>query len=467
MVPYIFNAKNDCKIVDRLVHHVYQKSLSEFLNKLLGLNHADFEGELGQIIAAKQKQVIGKLIEKLGSDEIEDQLNATTLLSENIENREYFNIIAKRENLTQLFEIAFSHVNEECRKSGLNVIVEVLNVFIEKHRNADHSEEPKKAINESEDYEVVQQEEPEHVESPEEIAISQILMTYIGQLPELLSKAPNYRVNCAMADGGLEPLGQYRLHLTRLVNLILKFNKDELNNELLANDIFRNLSELITKHPWNNFFQLKIISIYEEILEHSKDAQFRQKALKSSMIVETILGITESPSFTFVSERQIRHGYMGMIIRISNSLQSAQHNQEVADFLDNSGEQWSKYVKGDLKKINETNNKKLGGQEPKAPGPSDEEEQTFEPMDSIMARFSNFSERSSENNQDDDDDEEESEEFDSRATETRVSITNQSTGIIEVEMPEEETEGAHFSGNIYWNRKPVFDEAEIDLSDFE
>jgi hypothetical protein len=124
-------------------------------------------------------------------------------------------------------------------------------------------------------------------------------------------------------------------------------------------------------------------------------------------------------------------------------------------------------VKGDLKKINETNNKKLGGQEPKAPGPSDEEEQTFEPMDSIMARFSNFSERSSESNQDDDDDEEESEEFDSRATETRVSITNQSTGIIEVEMPEEETEGKHYSANIYWNRKPVFDEAEIDLSDFE
>jgi hypothetical protein len=170
MVPYLF--KNDGKIIDRLVHHVYQKSLSEFLNKLLGLNHADFEGELGQIIAAKQKCVISKLIEKLGSDEIEDQLNATTLLSENIENREYFNILARRENLTQLFEIAFSHVNEECRKSGLNVIVEVIHVFVEKHRNAEHTDETKKGVNESEDYEVVQQEEPEHVESSEEVSIT-------------------------------------------------------------------------------------------------------------------------------------------------------------------------------------------------------------------------------------------------------------------------------------------------------
>jgi hypothetical protein len=194
-------------------------------------------------------------------------------------------------------------------------------------------------------------------------------MGYIGQLPELLSKAPNYRVDCAMVDGGLEPLGQYRLLLTRLINLILKLNKDELNQELLANDIFRNLSGLITKHPWNNFFQLRIIAIYEEILEHSRDAGFRQKALSSSQIVETILGISERPTFSFVSERQVRHGYMGMIIRISNTLQSAQHNQEVADFLDNSGEQWGKYVKGDLKRRNDTNSKKLGGQEPKVPGP--------------------------------------------------------------------------------------------------
>lgn len=72
IVPYIFNTENECKLVDQLVFHVYQKSLSEFLNKLLGLNHAEFEEELAEVISKKQKQVFGKLIEKLGSDEIED-----------------------------------------------------------------------------------------------------------------------------------------------------------------------------------------------------------------------------------------------------------------------------------------------------------------------------------------------------------------------------------------------------------
>jgi len=46
-------------------------------------------------------------------------------------------------------------------------------------------------------------------------------------------------------------------------------------------------------------------------------------------------------------------------------------------------------VNGDLQQRNEINNKKLGGQEPRPK--FEEEEQTFEPMESIMDRFSNFS----------------------------------------------------------------------------
>jgi hypothetical protein len=90
-------------------------------------------------------------------------------------------------------------------------------------------------------------------------------------------------------------------------------------------------------------------------------------------------------------------------------------------------------------------------------------------MDSIMARFSNFSERSTISNQEENEDEEESEEFDSRATETRVSITDtqKDTGIIHVDMPEVESEDSAFSGNIYWNRKPEINENDLDLSDFE
>lgn len=138
LVPYIFNTENDSKLVDLLLFHVYQKSLSEFLNKLLALSTGDFEEEQAEIISKKQKEIYEKLIEKLGSDEVEDQLNAITLLSENLENKEYFTILARRENLASLFQIAFKHPSDEGRKSGLNVIIALLNVFIEKHRGSNN-----------------------------------------------------------------------------------------------------------------------------------------------------------------------------------------------------------------------------------------------------------------------------------------------------------------------------------------
>lgn len=181
--------------------------------------------------------------------------------------------------------------------------------------------------------------------------------------------------------------------------------------------------------------------------------------------METILGIQEEANFAFASQRQIRHGYMGMVIRISNALQFATQNQEVADFLDNTGDKWAEYANGDLRQRNETNNKKLGGQEPKTLDASEDDEQKFEPMDSIMARFSNFSKASSNNNQDDE--EEEAEEFESHTNGFEVAqARDESTGIIEVDMPAH-VEVPEYSTNIFWNRKPDVDEDTLDLSDFE
>jgi len=151
-----------------------------------------------------------------------------------------------------LFDIAFSHANEECRKSGLNVIAHVLNIFLEKHRSA--SSQEKKPIEAEDEDEVVHSEEEEQEESVQEKAIVAILKEYIGNLPELLSNSPNYTLEGSMLVGAREPLGLYRLLLTKLVLLILKMNKEELGDELVEHNVFKSLSDLIEKHPWNNFF---------------------------------------------------------------------------------------------------------------------------------------------------------------------------------------------------------------------
>jgi hypothetical protein len=470
IVPYIFSEENDCQIIDQLVYHVYQKSLSEFLIKLLSLNTAEFEPELAELIQKKQKAVFVQLVEKLGSDEFEDQLNAQTILTENIENKDYFNMLATRETLNQLFEIAFQHNSDECRKSGMAVIVALINIFIEKHRNPESNGEKdwsmklkKETDGDNEDEStVIQTSDDESVpESQEEKNIVMVLKNYIAILPELLTKSPGGVLAGSMHSEDFVPLGQYRLMLTKLVYLILKLNKNELNDDLISNDIFRTLSGLMKQYPWNNFFQLRIIAIYDEVIEHSKNPAFRETVLKNSNLIETILSINGETHFSFESDRRIRHGYMGMITKISNFLTSASSIQDVSDVLD-THDTWGHYAEGELKQINEINTKKLGGQEPKPAG-SEEDDQTFEPMDQIMARFSNFSSNSSAVATDDDDEEDE---FETSNQPETVFTGEQETGLVEVTIEEEQPEEKEFYGHLYWKKPLQYDIDDLDLSDF-
>ena len=255
--------------------------------------------------------------------------------------------------------------------------------------------------------------------------------------------------------------------ITRVVFLVLKMNRSELNEELIEHGIYKTLSALIQKYPWNNFFQLRMIAIYEEILEMGKNPEYRQKVLEKSNIVQTVLAIREETRFSFESQRQIRHGYMGMITKLSNSLASSSQNQEVSDYLDSLGEDWTQYLQEDLKSINEINQKKLGGQEPKPPGSPEDEEQTFQSMEDIMGRFSNFSSERQSQNQQEDEDEEEAEEFDSGAGALEPQIFSETrSGIVEVEIETHAKELMNFSTNIFWSRKPDLDE-DLDLSEFE
>ncbi len=48
LIPYIFNEESD--IIERLLYHVYQKSISELLNKLISVMDVEFESPTKEII---------------------------------------------------------------------------------------------------------------------------------------------------------------------------------------------------------------------------------------------------------------------------------------------------------------------------------------------------------------------------------------------------------------------------------
>lgn len=85
------------------------------------------------------------------------------------------------------------------------------------------------------------------------------------------------------------------------------------------------------------------------------------------------------------SERKIRNGYMGLVVKVSNKLQSKtpakedsdnsktapnaasstnnqnQEDQTVIEYLERVGDEWTTFVDGELAESNEKNNRTLGG----------------------------------------------------------------------------------------------------------
>lgn len=142
---------------------------------------------------------------------------------------------------------------------------------------------------------------------------------------------------------------------------MLKLNKAPIFEALSDTDIFERISELVEQYPWNNFLQLKTIAIYEEVLD-TIDDKSRSLILKKSNIGATVLKLGGKKNYAHESNRDIRHGYMALIIKLANLIQKHNEKPEVKEYLDTLGDDWKTFVDGELKQSNILNTRSLGGQ---------------------------------------------------------------------------------------------------------
>jgi hypothetical protein len=195
----------------------------------------------------------------------------------------------------------------------------------------------------------------------------------------------------------------------------MKLNKDSILVALGHSSFFIKLSSLIETYPWNNFLHLKAIALYEDLFE-SPNTAFRKEALQSSNIGPTLVTLANKANFDHNSGRSIRQGYMAVIVKIANLIVKSKAKEEVAEYIDTLGEDWTRFVEGELKKSNDTNTRSLGGQQPRQLSNDDDEMEGSLSMDSILSRFTNFStersKRETTNDEDDEDDEEDEEDND-------------------------------------------------------
>jgi hypothetical protein len=114
-------------IIDQLVEHVGQKSISEILNKLLTQIETDFEPEVLAQIQQKQQLIVSKLISKLGPSQSEESnLNGSSIIQDMFEVKEFYNIICKKESVEAIADYATAPMNENTKSSKVSSLL-VLN----------------------------------------------------------------------------------------------------------------------------------------------------------------------------------------------------------------------------------------------------------------------------------------------------------------------------------------------------
>ena len=154
ILPYVFAPESD--VIDCLLYHVYQKSISELVNKFLNIQESNGTGAVSsEVIKQKQQYILNTLVEKLGpTASEEDNLNASSILQDALDTKEYYNIVSRRNNVLKMLDYALPAAedetnNVESQNAAFGVLTQLTSLYSEtkkkdsemKKKNSDDEDE--------------------------------------------------------------------------------------------------------------------------------------------------------------------------------------------------------------------------------------------------------------------------------------------------------------------------------------
>lgn len=356
------------------------------------------------------------LIENLGPEKSEEHnLNASAIIHDMFEIKEFYNLICQKDNLTKIVDFALDSMYESTKASkccSLTVLNQIVLNHIEKQKKKDQKadEDKEQGIDEDDDMIVQQNSDDEAAEddasnptsaAAQTAVLVDILKEKIGTIATILEpEHDGAKIQSSVNEAHYVPLGQQRLYTIELVLRMVQLKKETLYTAMGRSKVFFNIMELVKMYPWNNFMQLKVMTMCDEILENCDNEAFKKDFLESSAIGKALVAMGAEASFKMNSERLIRNGYMGLVVNVSNKLvkkfkgsTNKPEDATVVEYLDNVGEEWRAFVDDELANSNTNDNKTLGGSTKPDDGGSeggDDPNNIDDQMEKIMQRFSNF-----------------------------------------------------------------------------
>lgn len=406
LAQYIFAPGS--KVVDGMLSHVYQKSVSELLLWVLVRVGAGLSQETLAAIQSAQKLAISKLTDALGPDFSEEHnLNACAILQEMVKIKEFNDMICQKESLIKMVAHATAAFDEGTKMSkvcSLNALNTVVSNLIVLQRSKSNMHDRYDSFEED----FVGQGGSDSEEKPTANAnspraqidtLAAIVQARIPNIQDILSlNHDGAKRTLQVSDTEFVPLGQQRLHTVELVSNLVQLQREPIQKALMDSKVFVHIIELTKAFPWNNMLQVRVMGLFERVINGSEahNDTFKSHILEQTQITKTLAEMGQQCNFEMDSGRQIRNGYMGLVVKISNLLiqkggsevvdqdtGSNDENQEtssdksqksVSEFLakKENAPEWQTWVEGELKRTNELNSRTLGGQK-RSPAAEDDE----------------------------------------------------------------------------------------------
>jgi hypothetical protein len=301
----------------------------------------------------------------------------------------------------------------------------------------------------------------------------EVLLRKISNIENILKNDyEGAMIRSSVTDLEFVPLGQQRLYTIELVLRMVQLKKDALYEAMGASKIFQFIMELVKQYPWNNFMQLKVISISDEVLDNCESESFKKAFLNGSGIGKALVDMAVDANYTMTTGRLIRNGYMALVVSISNKLvkkfkgtvNPGTEDATVVEYLDNVGEEWRAFVDDELANSNTNNNKTLGGSTKIDDGENSngDDPNYDDQMEKIMQRFTNFNQilsqgsNDTEENEDSDENEENPDTAINDSDDTEGDDKNSETESMKIEkvdIREPEPLEVEYIDSTFWNVK--------------
>jgi len=318
IVPYIFAEEN--KVVESLLAHVYSRSVAEVLHRLLHTVESNFDDELAAKITIQKQVILNSLIEQLKSEkEDETVMNAAFILQDIMEQKSFFQMLTKKQNLQKMFEIAFgpdTDVTGQSSYTTQGLVARFVQQYNDRQKKKTDGEDRWDNSGDDDDIIVneVSDEEGEDSKAGNNAAILEILVSMIRPIDRILEQEPGQPVLSQFNNKRILPLGNTKLRAVELLASIVSLKHPQIIAVVRETEVMQKILALIEKHPWNNMIQLKAHQIFEYVLTcDTIEHQERLNFLKAAGVTNALVRMAQTPEVKFTSGNIIRNGFMGFV----------------------------------------------------------------------------------------------------------------------------------------------------------